>query len=274
MVIISIGVLIIFSGIFLFFRYHNAAPIEEKYPDSVLPDVSVVVGEKFELAQGQRAVIADTSVSIRYTGSVSTPPFIEPLYDFVYKGSSGSYTTSPYNVSVISGSNGSSSAVFNVSSVISECQSDSTQEADFCWTSLAERTGDLAYCTNIISIIIRDSCMNATVLAEAKDAFFTTISVVSIPVVTPSSVADTVREMCQGSTFTSGICLIIGEESVLTPQQCVDLVEGGEFLGTEFYEDCFSVSMYVYGPDEEICAQLEDQELMESCLVSAEQAQT
>ncbi len=272
--IIFIGVLIVFLGIFFFVRYYNIRPIEEHFPNSTLSDISASVGEKFELAQGQRAVIANTPVSIRYTGSISKLPFIEPLYDFVYNGSSGGYTTSPYNVSVVSGSNGNSTAVFTVSSVTSVCESLSLEEADFCWRDLAERTEDTSYCSNIISTVIKDSCVHADVLTEARDTFFTTISIVSIPVVTPSSVADTVREMCQGSTFSSGICLIVGEESVLTPQECVDLVEGGEYMGTEFYEDCFSVSMYVYGPDEEVCAQLEDPELVESCLISAEEAQT
>jgi hypothetical protein len=273
LIIISISTVIIFSGIFLLLRDTNKKT-EEQFQNSLLPDVSASVGEKFELEQGQRAVIENTLVSIRYTGAITTPPFVEPVYDFIYNGSSGSYTSSPYNVSVISGSNGSRSAVFNISSVASECGSESQGEADLCWVDLAWRTGDMTFCENIVSVILKDSCTNADLLADARDTFFTTISIVAIPVITPASVADTVRQMCQGITYTSGICLIVGEETVLTPQECIDLVEGGEYLGTEFYEDCFSVSMYVYGPDEEICTQLEDPELMESCLISVEQAQT
>ena len=274
-VLVSLAIAtLVFFGVKVFDNRSNEI-VEEHFPDSTLPDEVVAVGEKFELEQGQRATVSDTNVSIRYSGTISAPPAREePVYDFVYNGSSTSYTTTPYNVSVVFGSDGSSSAVFSVSSVESECQSGSVSEQDQCWLDLAGRTNDTSYCAYIVSEITRDSCLYADVLAAARDTFFTQIVIVSNPVVSPSSVADTVREMCEGSTYSSGVCLIIGAETVLTPQQCADLVEGGEDMGTEFYEDCFSISMYVYGPDEEVCAGLEDPDLMESCLTSVEESKT
>lgn len=271
--IILVGVLIIFSGIFFLYKNKTKTPVIEHFPNSTLPDKTVVVGDKFELVQGQRAIVANTNVSIRYTGVISTPPDIqEPIYDFVSNGSSISYTTSPYNVYVVFGSGGNSSAVFSVSSVESECQSGLMSEKDQCWYDLAGRTNDTSYCSNIVSEILRDSCINADILSEARETFFTQIVIISNPVVSPSTIANTVREICSGTDYSSGICRIVGETQVMTPQECLDSIPEG--LGASFYEDCFSVSMYVYGPDADICALANPDELIESCLISAEQAKT
>jgi len=282
--------LIIFAGFKVYNRNGDSGSSLVKgksFPISTLPDIQVKVGEEFTLEQGQQAVFTDINASVRYAGvsgqnggDFPMPPM--PRYDFLYKGLPFSFRNAeaPYNIQARFGSDGDRTAIVVVSNAISDCESkDNTKESSSCFSSLAERYGGDAFCEYIKVDNDKQECFDSYGTKKAREVFFDLQIEGSKLVADSAPVVESTRDACKNTTYSSGMCKIVGKTTVMTPQQCSDLLIAAEnseegVWGVTFYEDCFSVAMYVYGPQPNVCFPIERAPLETSCLVASERART